>query len=199
MRRVIFVVMFFIGAMIGSPSSAQDTSKTAIFAGGCFWCMEPPFEVLDGVIEVSSGYTGGEKRLPSYEEVSSGKTGHYEAVEIVYDPSKISYWKLLEVFWSQIDPTDSEGQFADKGSQYKTAIFYLDQKQNKLAEKSKEALSKSGRFDKPIATKILPFKSFFPAEQYHQDYYKKNPEAYNTYKILSGRAKFIKENKKKAK
>ncbi|OGC05237.1 peptide-methionine (S)-S-oxide reductase [candidate division WOR-1 bacterium RIFOXYA12_FULL_43_27] len=185
--------------MISQPASAGDNTKTAIFAGGCFWCMEPPFEVLDGVLEVNSGYTGGEKSLPSYEEVSSGKTGHFEAVEIVYDPSKISYWKLLEVFWGQIDPTDSEGQFADKGSQYKTAIFYLDEKQKELAEKSKEELSKSGRFDKPIATKILPFKSFFPAEQYHQDYYKKNPEAYNTYKILSGRAKLIKENKKKVK
>jgi peptide methionine sulfoxide reductase msrA/msrB len=167
--------------------------EKATFAGGCFWCMEPPFEVLDGVQEVIAGYSGGDTEDPSYEEVSSGETGHYEAVQITYDPEIISYEELLEVYWRQIDPTDEGGQFADQGSQYKTAIFYHDQKQKELAEESKLHLEQSGKYDKPIATQILPYKNFYVAEDYHQDFYKTNPDRYGTYKYYSGRENFLKE------
>jgi peptide methionine sulfoxide reductase msrA/msrB len=166
---------------------------TATFAGGCFWCMEAPFEALDGVEKVIVGYTGGDVENPSYEEVSSGNTGHYEAVQITYDPKKISYGELLEVYWRQIDPTDAGGQFADRGSQYKTAIFYHDQTQNELAKKSKLRLENSGKYDKPIVTQILPYKTFYMAEDYHQDYYKKNSDRYGFYKQGSGREDYLKE------
>lgn len=164
---------------------------TATFAGGCFWCMEPPFEVLEGVRQVTAGYAGGEKENPTYQEVTSGNTGHYEAVQILYEPEKISYQQLLEVFWRQIDPTDAGGQFADRGSQYRTAIFYHDQAQKELAENSRLQLEKSGRFDKPIVTQILPYTTFYAAEDYHQDYYKKNTDRYKDYKYGSGRQGFI--------
>jgi peptide methionine sulfoxide reductase msrA/msrB len=154
--------------------------------------MEPPFEKLDGVKEVISGYTGGQKENPTYEEVSSGKTGHLEAVEVSYDPAKVSYEKLLEVFWRQIDPRDAGGQFVDRGSQYRSAIFYLNEEQKALAQKSKEELGKSGRFDKPIVTEILPASKFYRAEEYHQDYYKKNPLRYKFYRFNSGRDQFLK-------
>ena len=169
----------------------QEDLERATLAGGCFWCMEPPFVTLDGVEEVVAGYTGGEKEDPSYDEVSSGKTGHYEAVQIYYDPEKITYGEILDVFWKHIDPTDSGGQFADRGSQYKTAIFYHDEGQKSVAEKSKDDLEKSGKFDEPIVTEILPVKDFYLAERYHQDYYEKNPIRYNSYKKLSGREGFI--------
>ncbi len=162
----------------------------AVFAGGCFWCMEPPFEQLDGVISVMAGYAGGTKKDPSYKEVSTGSTGYREVIEITYDPSKVSYGELLEVFWAQIDPTDEGGQFADRGSQYKTAIFYLNDEQKKLAIDSKEKLAKSGKFKKPIVTEVLPAGRFYPAEDYHQDYYKKNPLQYKRYKTGSGREAF---------
>ncbi len=149
--------------------------------------MENPFEKLDGVKEVISGYTGGHKKDPTYNEVCSGKTGHYEAVQVLYDPSKISYSKLLDVFWKQIDPTDPGGQFVDRGSQYRTAIFYHDEEQKKLAVGSKKKLEKSGKFNKPIATEILEAKIFYKAEDYHQDYHKKCPLKYNLYKHGSGR------------
>ena len=165
----------------------------ATFAGGCFWCMEPPFEILDGVDEVIAGYSGGDTENPSYEEVLSGKTGHYEAVQIRYDPESITYEELLEVYWRQIDPTDSGGQFADRGSQYRTAIFYHDQKQKELAEKSKLQLEKSGKHDKPIVTEILPYKEFYVAEDYHQNYYQKNPVRYKAYRQNSGRENYLKE------
>jgi len=156
--------------------------------------MEPHFEKLKGVIDVKAGYIGGNKENPTYKEVTSGKTGHYEAVHIIYDPLKISYEELLNTFWKNIDPTDSYGQFADKGTQYKTAIFYHNEKQREIAEKSKEKLRDSKKFNKEIATEILPAAVFYPAEDYHQDYHKKNPLHYNMYKSGSGRADFIKKN-----
>jgi len=165
--------------------------KKATFAGGCFWCMQPPFRDLAGVTSVISGYAGGTKANPSYEEVSSGTTGHLESVQVTYDPAAISYDQLLEVFWHQIDPTDEEGQFADKGSQYHTAIFYHDEEQKRLAEASKTRLEASGKFDRPVATEIRPYSTFYPAEEYHQDYDRKKPGQYRSYKVLSGREAFI--------
>lgn len=174
-----------------APVKTSDTKAVATFAGGCFWCMEPPFEKLDGVYDVVSGYTNGEKKNPTYEEVSSGITGHVEAVQVTYDPSKISYKDLLEVFWRQVDPTDAGGQFVDKGSQYVSAIFYHDEEQKKAALASKEKLAESGRFSKPIVTKILPAKAFYKAEDYHQDYYKKSSLQYKFYRNNSGRDQFL--------
>jgi len=171
---------------------AKETRyKTATFAGGCFWCMEHPFDKIDGVINVVSGYTGGKIDNPTYEQVCSFDTGHLEAVHVTYDPEKVSYETLLDVFWRQIDPTDAGGQFADRGSQYATAIIYHDEDQRVLAELSKKNLESSGRFDKPVATKILQASRFFKAEEYHQDYYKKNPGHYQRYKTGSGRQSFI--------
>jgi len=171
----------------------KPKTEKAIFAGGCFWCMVPPFEKLAGVEQVVSGYTGGHVANPTYEEVSSGTTGHLEAVEVTYDPAKISYGQLLEVFWMQIDPTDSLGQFADRGSQYHTAIFCLNDEQKALAEKSKQELQAAGRFPKPMATAILPAGPFYPAEDYHQDFYKKNPGRYYSYRAGSGRDQYLKK------
>lgn len=168
------------------PDKKIKNHKIAVFAGGCFWCMMQPFNV-PGVYGVVVGYTGGKKKNPSYEEVSTGETGHYEAVQIKYSPREISYKKLLEIFWRSIDPTDSEGQFADKGQQYKTAIFYNDEEQKKLAEKSKKELEKSKFKNSKIVTEIKPAVIFYPAEEYHQDYYKKNLVQYKTYRHLSGR------------
>ncbi|MCX7678267.1 MAG: peptide-methionine (S)-S-oxide reductase MsrA [Spirochaetes bacterium] len=167
--------------------------KKATFAGGCFWCMEPPFEKISGVIRVRVGYTGGYVNNPSYEDVSSGKTGHFEAVEITYDPSAVDYSTLLEVFWRNIDPTDCDGQFADRGQQYRTAIFYHDEKQRRKAEKSKKQLQETRKFSGEIATKILPAQEFYPAEEYHQKYATKNPQQYHMYLMLSGRKRFLKE------
>jgi peptide methionine sulfoxide reductase msrA/msrB len=177
----------------------SDRLEKATFAGGCFWCMEPPFDKLDGVISTTSGYTGGNEEMPSYEQVSSGKTGHVEAIEVVYDPEKITYEKLLEVFWKNINPTQENGQFADIGKQYRTAIFFHDEKQRKIAEASKERLDKSGKLGKPLVTEILPAGDFYPAEDYHQDYYLKNPIRYQNYRFGSGREQFLNKiwNKKK--
>ncbi len=168
-----------------------ESARVATFAGGCFWCMEPPFEKLDGVISVVSGYTGGPEVDPSYSQVSSGTTGHREAVEVRFVPSRISYEDLLQVFWRSIDPTDAGGQFADRGSQYETAVFVHDEEQRALAEASKTALEADGPFEKPIVTPILPAGPFYEAESYHQDYYKKNPEHYQRYRVGSGRAGFL--------
>jgi len=165
----------------------------ATFAGGCFWCMQPPFQQIEGVIETMAGYAGGTTENPGYEEVTTGTTGHLESVQVTYDPEKVSYEKLLEVFWSQIDPTDEEGQFADRGSQYRTAIFYHDNKQKLIAEASKKKLDNSGKFRKPVATQIQPYTTFYPAEEYHQDYAKKKPGEYQLYKTYSGREGFIKK------
>lgn len=171
----------------------MGATETATFAGGCFWCMEGPFEQLDGVLSVTSGYTGGATERPAYEEVSSGATGHAEAVRIVYDPSTVTYQQLLEVFWRNVDPTQADGQFADRGRQYRTAVFYHDEEQRRLAEGSKEALARSGKFNKPIVTEIVPASTFYPAEDYHQDYYRKNPLRYKLYRAGSGREGFLKK------
>jgi peptide methionine sulfoxide reductase msrA/msrB len=174
-------------------AAGQEMKGEATFAGGCFWCMEPPFEKLDGVSGVVSGYTGGQEEKPTYEEVSAGKTGHVEAVKVLYDPARVSYQELLDVFWRQVDPTDAGGQFVDRGSQYLTAIFYHDEEQKKLAEKSKKELEASGRFDKPVVTPILPAVAFYDAEEYHQDYYRKNGFRYKFYRWGSGRDDFLKK------
>ena len=170
---------------------AQTKREKATFAGGCFWCMEHPFEKLEGVIDVVSGYTGGNVDDQTYEQVSAGKTGHVEAVQIIYDPSKTTFSELLDVFWKQIDPTDQNGQFVDRGTQYKTAIFYHSKEQKSLAEKSKQELNKSRRYEKPIVTEIKPATAFFKAEDYHQDYYKKSPIKYKYYRYHSGRDRYL--------
>lgn len=184
-----FASLFAAASRKGTPAPAK--TAVATFAGGCFWCMEPPFEKLDGVLEVVSGYTGGRKKAPTYEEVSAGGTGHAEAVRVVYDPSRIGYEKLLEVFWRNIDPTAKDRQFVDVGDQYRSAVFYHDEEQRRLAEASKRELEASGRFDKPIVTEISPAGEFYPAEDYHQDYYKKNPLRYKFYRYNSGRDQFL--------
>lgn len=163
----------------------------ATFAGGCFWCMQPPFLQVEGVTDVVAGYAGGTKENPSYEEVSGGTTGHLESVQVTYDPKKVSYDTLLDLFWKQIDPTDDQGQFADKGSQYRTAIFYHDEDQKRLAEASKKKLNDSGKFRDPVVTTIRPFTTFYRAEEYHQHYAEKKPREYHEYKKYSGREDFI--------
>ena len=168
--------------------------EVATFAGGCFWCMVKPFDEQPGIIKVVSGYTGGHKENPTYKEVCSETTGHYEAVQITFDPEVFPYEKLLELYWPQIDPTDAGGQFADRGDSYRTAIFYHNEQQKELAEESKRQLEASGRFAEPIATQILPAKPFYEAEEYHQGYYKKNKFRYAMYRRGSGRDRFIKEN-----
>lgn len=184
-----------IAATEERKETAMDTKQAeeakAIFAGGCFWCMEPPFEKLDGVHAVVSGYIGGDEANPTYQEVSAGRTGHAEAVEITYDPTRVSYKQLLDVFWMNIDPTDARGQFVDRGSQYRSAIFYLDEEQKQQAEASRQRLEKSGRFDRPIVTEIVAATRFSPAEGYHQDYYKESPVRYKFYRYNSGRDQFL--------
>ncbi|RXZ01179.1 methionine sulfoxide reductase [Fictibacillus sp. S7] len=172
----------------------QENQQLATFAGGCFWCMVSPFEEQPGIISVVSGYTGGHTENPTYEEVCSDTTGHYEAVQITYDPDVFPYEKLLTLFWQQIDPTDPGGQFYDRGNSYRTAIFYHTEQQKELAEASKQELAESGRFQKPIVTPILPASTFYAAETYHQDYHKKNPAHYQRYRKGSGREDFIKQN-----
>ena len=166
----------------------------ATFAGGCFWCMVQPFDQRPGIIQVSSGYTGGSIENPTYEQVCSNKTGHLEAVQITYDPNIMSYAELVQTFWQQIDPTDAGGQFNDRGESYQTAIFYHTEEQKEIAEASKEQLDKSGKFSKPVVTQIIPAKTFYPAEQEHQNYYKKQSSHYNLYRKGSGRADFIENN-----
>jgi peptide-methionine (S)-S-oxide reductase len=179
----------------GAPAAASPVAGTAraTFAGGCFWCMEPPFDVLDGVISTTSGYIGGSKKDPTYEEVSAGVTGHTEAVEIVYDPGKVSYEKLLDVFWHNIDPTTPNRQFCDRGNQYRTGVFFHDEQQKKLAEESKKAIEASGKLGKPIVTEITAAGTFYPAEEYHQDYYEKNPIRYKYYRYQCGRDQRLQE------
>ena len=169
-----------------APAQAQ-TRAIAIFAGGCFWCMEPPFDRLDGVLATTSGYIGGTKADPTYEQVTSGRTGHYEALQVEYDPTRVTYERLLEAFWRNIDPLDATGQFCDKGPQYRSAIFAVDDGQRTAAEASKAALDKSGKLPGRIVTEILPAAKFYPAEAYHQDYYRKNPTAYTYYRWNCGR------------
>jgi peptide methionine sulfoxide reductase msrA/msrB len=165
--------------------------KIATFAGGCFWCVESDFEKVDGVIEAISGYAGGDEPNPTYQQVSAGGTGHTEAVQVRYDPDKITYKELLDVLWRHMDPTDAGGQFVDRGSQYRSAIFYHDEEQKRIAQESKAELEKSGRFTKPVATEIVPLTEFYAAEDYHQDYYRKNPLRYKMYRYGSGRDQFL--------
>jgi peptide methionine sulfoxide reductase msrA/msrB len=208
MKRNAFIVWVILagGALAGIHAATQPpTEKTtdmktniehlkkATFAGGCFWCSEADFEKTDGVVDAISGYTGGATENPSYEDVSSGRTEHLEAVQVIYDPAKITYKELLDVFWRHVDPTDPDGQFVDRGAQYRTAIFYHDEEQRRLAEASKQELARSGRFRKPVVTEIRPLDRFYAAEGYHQDYYRKNALRYGLYRQGSGRDDFIRQ------
>jgi peptide-methionine (S)-S-oxide reductase len=176
----------------GQAASAQGLAK-ATFAGGCFWCMEEALDKVEGVVSTTSGYTGGRQANPSYEEVSAGTTGHAESVEVLYDPAKVGYARLLEVFWHNIDPTTPARQFCDKGTQYRSAIFYHDETQKRLAEESKKAIETSKPFKEAIVTEIVPASEFYPAEDYHQNFYQKNPIRYKFYKYNCGRAQRLEE------
>ncbi len=198
----VFVSLFFTMTGLQADSNELQAGKVtgrpqnwqlATFAGGCFWCMEPPFEKLNGVKEVVSGFIGGHQKNPTYSEVSAGLTGHTEAVQVVYDPKKISYQKLLETFWRNIDPTVKNRQFCDAGTQYRSGIFYLDQEQKRLAEESRAALEKSKPFKDPVVTEITLATEFWPAEEYHQDYYLKNPLRYAYYRTGCGRDARLKQ------
>jgi peptide-methionine (S)-S-oxide reductase len=188
---VFFLLNFFIMVpaekRVAAQAAGDRALETATFAGGCFWCMEPPFDQLKGVISTTSGYTGGQQKNPTYEEVSSGVTGHTESVQVVFDPTKISYAQLLDVFWHNIDPLTPDGQFCDHGRQYRTAIFYHNEEQKHLADASKKGLEQSGRLATPIVTEIMPAGEFYQAEDYHQDYYQKNPIRYKFYRYNCGR------------
>ena len=195
MRRLFALVVLTLaaaGAFAQQPTIPPGQA-VAIFAGGCFWCMEPPFDKLPGVTATISGYTGGSKVNPSYQEVSSGATGHAEAVQVIYDPKKVTYEKLLETFWVNVDPTVKDRQFCDSGNQYRTSIFYHDEAQRKAAEASKAALEKSKPFKEAIVTPIVMASAFYPAEDYHQDYYKKNPVRYQIYRSGCGRDARLKQ------
>ena len=202
MRSLIIILIILIAGIFAcdfnNTESMEQTmgknvtkTETATLAGGCFWCVESDFEKVNGVIKVISGYTGGHKANPTYEQVSSGTTGHLESVQVIYDPRIITYKEILDVFWRHIDPTDAGGQFVDRGNQYRSAIFYHNEDQKRIAEESKKELEESGVFDKPIVTEILKFTKFYPAEDYHQDYYKKNPIRYKYYRWHSGRDQFL--------
>lgn len=190
---IIAAILAFGAAAVqaAAPGAAGAATAKATFAGGCFWCMEPPFDELNGVLATTSGYIGGTKKNPTYEEVITGTTGHAEAVEITYDPKRINYEKLLEVFWRNIDPLTPNAQFCDHGNQYRSAIFYHDDAQKTLAEKTKNALQ--GRFKQPMVTEIVRAREFYPAEDYHQDYYKKNPIRYKVYRYGCGRDQRLEE------
>jgi peptide-methionine (S)-S-oxide reductase len=192
------ILLLWTGSAYAADTGKQPVNdngclscEQATFAGGCFWCMQADFSERDGVVSVTSGYTGGHTAKPTYEEVSGGTTGHAESILVVYDPAKISYQKLLEIYWDNIDPTDQGGQFADRGTQYRTAIFYMNDEQHKLAEASKKAIE--AKLKQPVYTEIVPVGDFYPAEEYHQDYYKKNPVRYNAYKYGSGRETRLQE------
>jgi peptide methionine sulfoxide reductase msrA/msrB len=194
---VTLIAGFFVFSLNNTNSMEKTmdnrtvNTETATVAGGCFWCVESDFEKADGVIRVISGYTGGHKENPTYKEVSSGTTGHLESVQVIFDPEKITYREILDVLWKHIDPTDAGGSFVDRGDQYRSAIFYHNEEQKRIAEESKRELEESGVFDKPIATEIIKFEKFYPAEEYHQDYYKKNPVRYKFYRWNSGRDQFL--------
>jgi peptide-methionine (S)-S-oxide reductase len=198
MKTTVFcalALMVWLAGVVGAADSPASPSKPAkaTFAGGCFWCMEHDFDQVDGVVSTTSGYTGGHTKNPAYEEVSQGGTGHAESVEVVYDPSKVSYEKLLEVYWHNVDPITPNAQFCDHGTQYRTAIFYHDEGQKRLAEASKQALEKSGRLKQPIVTQIIGASDFYPAEEYHQDYAEKNPLRYRYYRFGCGRDQRLRE------
>ena len=179
------------GNMEEKMNDKSQKTQTAVFAGGCFWCTESDFEKVDGVVEVISGYTGGHRENPTYQEVSSGGTGHIEAVQVVYDPKEVSYKELLDIFWKHVDPTDPGGQFVDRGPQYRTVIFTHSDDQRQIAEESRQTLDRSGTFDKPVLTEIIPYTAFYQAEDYHQGYYKKDPLRYANYRQNSGRDQFL--------
>jgi peptide methionine sulfoxide reductase msrA/msrB len=183
--------IFLILILCGLTATASAESRTAIFAGGCFWCMQEPFDHVKGVTQTIVGYTGGSKEDANYTAVSAHKTQHREAIEITYDPAQVSYAQLLDVFWHNINPTQADGQFHDMGLSYQAAIYYGSEEEKKIAQDSKEKLSKSGRFDQPIVTEILPAKPFYAAEDYHQKYYQKNPADYEAYHIGSGRVSYL--------
>lgn len=190
--RIIFLALFCVIADANAKENdCRQQVATAIFAGGCFWCMEEAFSPLKGVKDVIAGFTGGRAENPSYKKVSTGNTGHYEAIRISYRSDEISYEELLAVFWRNIDPLNGYGQFCDKGSQYRAAIFYTTEKQKRQAESSKKRVSR--KFTRPVRTKILPAKAFFAAENYHQDYYRKNPFTYKSYRFLCGRDSRLEE------
>lgn len=178
-------------AAAGTPAAADSDKAVATFAGGCFWCVEADFEKVQGVSDAISGYAGGDEVNPTYKQVSSGRTGHAEVVQVIFDPAQVSYSALLDIFWKHIDPTDVGGQFVDRGGQYRSAIYYHDETQQQLAEKSKEQLAASGVFDKPIVTEISSLKKFYRAEEYHQDYYKNHSIRYRYYRYSSGRDQFL--------
>ena len=184
-------VIALLSCMLLSPAQAQQKippgHDIATFAGGCFWCMEPPYDEIPGVISTTSGYIGGQKKNPTYEEVSSGRTGHTEAVQVVYDPKKVTYQQLLDVFWPNIDPTTPNAQFCDHGSQYRSGIFYHNEEQMRLAVASRDQVARTKRFREPIVTEITKATTFYTAEEYHQDYYKKNPLRYKFYRANCGR------------
>jgi peptide-methionine (S)-S-oxide reductase len=186
-RLVSAVVLVFAALFASSTLTAAPSAGKAVFAGGCFWCEETAFKGVPGVISVVSGYTGGQKKNPTYEEVSAGGTGHAESVEVTYDPAKISYEKLLEIFWHNVDPLQASGQFCDHGTQYRSAIFYANDAQHAAAEASKRKLEEEPRFKGKIVTQIAPASTFYPAEDYHQDFYKKSPLRYKTYRAGCGR------------
>lgn len=187
------VIAFAMPLGFAQDKPADSSPRTAIFAGGCFWCMQEPFDHVKGVTKTVVGYTGGSKEDANYNAVSAHKTQHRESIEVTYDPSMISYEKLLDVFWHHINPTQADGQFADIGLSYQAAIYYSNDEEKKIAEASKEALGKSGKLDKPIVTEILPAKPFYPAEEYHQKYYQKNPTDYEAYHVGSGRVAYLKK------
>ena len=186
MKRIIILSLGLIALVSLGSLEAQERAR-ATFAGGCFWCMEPPYDKLDGVISTTSGYAGGTVPNPTYQQVITGRTGHLEVMQVLYDPSEISYEELLEVFWANIDPTDGGGQFCDRGEQYTTAIFYHNEEQRRLAEESLEEVRQQTDFAMPIVTPIRPLEEFYPAETYHQDYYIKNAMQYSFYRTACGR------------
>lgn len=190
---LVATVLFAVSGLAAAQGSDAGRLATATFAGGCFWCMEPPYDELDGVISTTSGYTDGQTENPTYKEVSSGKTGHTEAVQVVYDPEKVSFERLVDVFWRNIDPTDAGGQFCDRGSPYRPALFYHDEAQRAVAERSLAELEANKPFKEPIVTPIVAASTFYPAEEYHQDYYLKNPIRYKYYRNGCGRDRRLKE------
>jgi peptide-methionine (S)-S-oxide reductase len=194
MKEFIIAMTALAGILAAAtPVVAETHLEKATFAGGCFWCMEHPFDQIPGVVSVTVGYTGGQKKNPTYEEVSAGGTGHAESVQIIYDPAKVSYEKLLSVFWHNIDPTAKDRQFCDAGHQYRSAIFYHNEEQHRLALQSKEQLEKNKPFKEAIVTEIVPATEFYPAEEYHQHYYKKNPVRYKFYRFSCGRDHRLRE------
>jgi len=193
MKLPILLLLGFLTTSIQAATATTEQQETAIFAGGCFWCMEPPFDKLDGVISTTSGYTAGHKKNPTYREVSAGATGHTEAIQIVFDPKKISYAELLKVYWKNIDPVAVNRQFCDAGSQYRSGIYYLSETQESAAKQSLQQLKNNKPFEETIATEILPASIFYPAEDYHQDYYQKNPLRYKYYRYSCGRNQRLSE------